>query len=77
MIHLPAADLFGRQIARRSDDEAVVGECGLNVCAQGARETEVQQLQTVLGEKDVRWLQIAVDEAVAVHDAERLDRRET
>ena len=70
-----AADLLGRHVRRRADDDARRQLRGLRLLGQ-ARETEVEDLHVIaeadlLPEHDVRGLDVAVDDAelVRVRDA--------
>src|SRR5205814_5026804 len=80
-----AENLFGRHVARRADDHA--GERDRRAALlhrrivrrkfrrlQLARETEIEKLHAVAGEENVRWFEIAMDEAARV---QRLDRKST
>ena len=75
MVHGLAAELLGRQILRRADDQALLrqprvdGFGGTDV----ARQAEIEQLHAVAREEDVGRLEVPVDQAAFVHRRQRLD----
>ena len=62
-------DLLRRQVARRTDHHAGRGQARFLECAGDA---EVDHPRTVVGQDDVRRLEIAVDEAAGVDRHQRL-----
>ena len=78
MIDRHAERLLGAHVARRADhladhrrDGAALGGVGIGL--GDARDAEIEQLGRLhlVGEQDVRWLDVAMDDAVAVRIGER------
>ena len=74
---MPPRELLWRHVAGRAHHDAGLRRAGVvhRRRPHVAREPEVEQLDAVAREKDVRRLQIAVHEAALVHDRERLEDR--
>jgi hypothetical protein len=76
VVEVCAADLLGRHIAGRSQDEALARDCRCGLVRfGGSRQAEVEQLHAMLSQEDVRGLQIAVQQAPGVHGRERVQDR--
>src|SRR6185437_300097 len=67
-VDLAAARLLGREVLRRADDRARLGQ----LARARARDPEVRDLDSTLAvDEDVVRLDVAVDDAVPVREAQR------
>ncbi|MFN8091658.1 MAG: hypothetical protein U0599_05430 [Vicinamibacteria bacterium] len=75
-VHLAARHLLGGHVAGRADDQPRAGQLGRGPERRGelarerAGEAEVEELDAVRGEEDVRGLQVPVDDAGRVEGLE-------